>query len=120
MFVLFGFDKEKIKDHGPAIPMVCPRCHNPTHFRLVEVSKWFTLFLIPIFPYEWTYWLKCDICSHGAELDDERFERAQRVARAFRKWRDAQISEERYNTLLRKSRLLEYTERRLMRSREDA
>jgi len=118
MFVLFGLDKETRRDYGPAIPIVCPNCHNATYLRLIEVKKWFTLFFIPLFPYDSSYLLVCDVCSRGVELDDERFEKARKLCRAVRAFRERQISEERYNTILDRSRLLEYTSRRLERPPE--
>jgi hypothetical protein len=111
MFILFGLDKQTRHDYGPTVPVVCPRCHNPTHLRLVEIKKWFTLFFVPLFPCEWTYRLECEICSRGVELNDEQFERAKRVCRAARAWREQRISEEKYNAILKRSRLLEYTTR---------
>jgi len=119
MFVLFGFDHQIRRDHGPAIPIVCPNCHNATHLRLIEIKKWFTLFMIPIFPYDSDYLLVCDVCSRGIELDDEQFERAQRVCRAARAYREERISKERFEKILDRSRLLEYTTRRAARSHRD-
>ena len=108
MFILFG-NKETRHNYGPIIPVICPHCHNPTNLRLGETKKWFTLFLIPILPYESTYWLTCEICSRGVELDDDQFEKAKRVCRAARAWRAERISRERYETILKRSRLIEYT-----------
>lgn len=105
MFVLIGFGNEARDDHGPAIPVVCPNCNNETTLRLVEVRKRFSLFFIPIFPYDWTYALVCPVCSHGLELDEEQFERAKRLVRARRAFRRGKITEQRYNEILGRSRL---------------
>jgi len=111
MFVLFGLDKETRRDYGPTIPVVCPRCHNSTHLRLVEIKRWFTLFFIPLFPCQWTYRLECAICSRGVELDDEQFERAKRVCRAARALRQGRVSDERFQAIVERSRLLDYAKR---------
>lgn len=119
MFILFGFDKETRRDYGAAFPVICPRCHNPTRLRVVEIKKWFTLFLIPILPYESTYWLRCEICSHGVKLSDDQFEKAKRLCRAARAVQEERMSEERYHLFLERSRLLEYSQRKPFRGPED-
>lgn len=111
MFVLIGFGNEARHDHGPAISILCPNCHNQTYLRLIEIKKRFSLFFIPLFPYDWTYALVCDVCSRGVELDEEQFEKAKRVCRANRLFRQKRISEEKYNRVVHRSRLLEYTTR---------
>lgn len=118
MLVLFGFGRETSRDHGATVPVICPNCHNAVHLHLVEVKKWFSLFFIPLFPYEWTYWLKCPTCSRGIELDDEQFERAKRVCRARRLFRQRRITEQKYERIVQRSRLLEYANRKLSAPRE--
>ena len=105
MFVLIGFGNEKQEDHGPAISVVCPNCNNETTLRLVEVKKRFSLFFVPLFPYEWTYALVCPICSRGLELNEEQYERAKRLVRARRAFQRGRISEARYQEILDASRL---------------
>ena len=105
MFVLIGFGNEKRHDYGPAIPILCPNCHNQAYLRLIEIKKRFSLFLVPLFPYDWTYLLVCEVCSRGIELDEEQFEKAKRLCRATRLLRQQRISEERYNEILNRSRL---------------
>jgi hypothetical protein len=106
MFLLFGFGQEKAHDYGPALPVICPNCHNPVHLRLLEIKKWFSLFFIPVLPYESKYMLACEICSRGVPLTERQFERARKVCRAARAYRAGRISEAKYNRILERSRLL--------------
>jgi len=105
MFVLFG-NKEKEKNYGPALPVVCPNCQNATWLQLIEVEKWASLFFIPFAQYDSLYVLACPICSRGIELTEKQFERARRLVRAARAWRENRISEERYRGVLEETRLL--------------
>jgi len=104
MFILFGV-KEKRRDHGSTISIVCPNCGNRTNLRLVEIEKWFAVFFIPILPYDSIYRVQCEICSRGMELSDEDFERAKRICRAARAFRKQRISEEEYQRIVERSRL---------------
>jgi len=112
MFVLFGFGREKRRDYGPTIPIICPNCHNPTHLRLIEIEKWFSLFFVPILPYDSTYLLVCDVCSRGIELTEEQFEKAKRLCRATRAFREGKISEEKYDRIVRRAGLSKYAGRK--------
>jgi len=107
MFVLVGFGNELRRDHGPAVPVICPNCRNQTYLHLIEVKKRFSLFFVPLFPYDWSYYLLCDVCSRGIELNEEQFEKARKLCRATRAFREHRISEERYNQILNRSRLSE-------------
>ncbi len=46
----------------------CSHCGNTVEFYAVRFRKWFTLFFIPVIPYNDAYWILCPICSYGKEL----------------------------------------------------
>jgi hypothetical protein len=105
MFVLVGFGNEQKRDYGAAVPVTCPNCHNQTYLHLVEVKKRFSLFFVPLFPYDSDYYLLCTVCSRGVELDEEQFEKAKKLCRATRAFREGRISEDEYNAILNRSHL---------------
>lgn len=74
MPIIFGWGYKKTKNHGPAYKKKCDNCHNESEYTLIEISIWFTLFFIPVFPYERHYLLMCPICGNGFELNKQAFE----------------------------------------------
>lgn len=56
----------------------CASCARSEMFRLERVRTWFTLFFIPLIPYDTQYWLLCTECRCGTKLSRE--EHAQIIA----------------------------------------
>ena len=52
----------------------CPKCMRSTIFRLEKVRTWFTLFSLPVIPYQTQYWLLCADCQCGFELSPEEYQ----------------------------------------------
>jgi uncharacterized protein YbaR (Trm112 family) len=75
MFFIFGWGHQTREQFDSRLHMRCPLCHNDVRLILVSVTKWFTLFFLPIIPYSWVYFLGCPICSHGVMVDKARFSR---------------------------------------------
>jgi len=75
MFVIFGFGHVKAKKVGETHPMGCPNCNNVRSFDIVEQSKWFTLFFLPVFPYSKNKIMVCPICQRGKALENDEYER---------------------------------------------
>lgn len=66
--IIFGWGRGRAKDKGPAAPLTCPNCHNTSHYRYVSATRWFSLFFIPIIPYNTKHLLLCPVCTQGLEL----------------------------------------------------
>lgn len=111
MFLIFGVGKDTKEDFGAAVPVVCPNCNNATDLHLIKIKKWFALFFLSIFPYRSDYYLMCKICSRGVRLTDQQAERAKRLVRATRAFRKRRVSEERYNDIVRQSKILNRVKR---------
>ncbi|MEA2557937.1 MAG: hypothetical protein QOG88_1475 [Actinomycetota bacterium] len=67
--IIFGFGGGRRTDHGAALPVLCPNCHNQTFYRYLTVRKWFSLFFIPLIPYSTKHYLMCPICSRAVLLE---------------------------------------------------
>jgi hypothetical protein len=52
MFFIFGWNHQEIKQLGPVEQHNCKNCTNVEYWRLDKVSRYFTLFFIPIFPHD--------------------------------------------------------------------
>lgn len=86
MFFLFGWGRQTTADLGPTLPVSCPNCSNQTWFHLQSYTTWFSLFFVPVFPYDTKNVLLCPICSRGIELGADQVEKAKqlnRLANAF-------------------------------------
>jgi hypothetical protein len=56
----------------------CPNCGNYAQFELHHRRVWFTLFWVPVFPYQSDFFLACDMCSRGVFLTREQVEKLRR------------------------------------------
>jgi uncharacterized RDD family membrane protein YckC len=77
--IIFGWGRRKHKKFGPTRAHHCNNCKNDTYWDLVEVSTWFTLAFIPIFPYEIKRLLVCPICGCCIELSSEEFKQLKNM-----------------------------------------
>ena len=73
MFFIFGWGHQTTKQFGSGIHARCPQCHNGVGLMLLSVTKWFTLFFIPVIPYDSGYLLTCPICARGVKIDEAQF-----------------------------------------------
>lgn len=71
MFFIFGWGHRTIKNFGNTLIQKCRICSHASYFSLVRTRDWFTLFFIPILPYETKYFLECPICKNAFELNNE-------------------------------------------------
>ena len=77
--IIFGWGYVTEKDYGPTMAVRCPNCNNDAWWHLYLYRKWFTLFFIPVIPYESKHVLLCKVCSSGVELKREQVEQGQRL-----------------------------------------
>ena len=67
MFIIWGTAPRQ-KQHNIFVNDVCGVCHVPNRMVLVEYSRWFTLFFIPIFKISKQYFLVCPNCRASRKL----------------------------------------------------
>ena len=48
--------------------LVCGRCRNPAAHRVLQVTRMFTLFFIPLFPIKRSRHMTCTFCGAGTKL----------------------------------------------------
>jgi zinc-ribbon family len=101
---LFIFGRQTKKDYGPALLSICPNCKNETYFKLVYIKTWLEYFWIKIFPYKKRYYLLCDICSRGVELQKREIDAAKKLNEATMAYLDKSISTEQYKAALNEGR----------------
>jgi hypothetical protein len=64
---------------GPRKAYHCNHCNNDGYWELVKIARWFTLFFIPIFPYQVKKVLMCPICQSYIELSNEEFQKLKNM-----------------------------------------
>jgi len=89
----------KVKSFGPTFKHHCNHCDNDIFLELYKISTWFTLFFIPIFPYETYYHLICPICKYSFELDKAKFKELKPLAELNMSFINGLISEGEYNQI---------------------
>jgi len=82
MALIIGWGGGRKKDHGPALPLVCPNCKNQVTLRYVTVTSWLRLFFIPVIPYRTRHLLVCPVCTWALKVDREHLPLAERLVEA--------------------------------------
>jgi len=80
MFILFGWGKTTTNNLGPVFENLCTHCNSKEYWNLVKMRVWFTLFFIPVIPYETKYFLLCPVCEYGIKLDRQKYEELKPLA----------------------------------------
>ena len=108
MFFIFGWGRTTIKYFGKVMPLKCGKCNNIQYWNLIRKRKWFTLFFIPVIPYENNYYLICPICNNGILLFNDQVEKAKQLIIETDKFLDKSTgtSQETYLDYVRKANLL--------------
>jgi hypothetical protein len=96
MFFFFGWGRQTRNDHGQVIPLECPNCRNKSFWRYISLKTWFTIFFIPIAPYETKELLLCDVCSRGVELKGGQVEKARSLSKITTSFINKQITNDQY------------------------
>ena len=94
MFFIFGWNHQKITSFGPVQQHLCQNCHNTEFWQLNKISRYFTLFFIPIFPHDSDNWYYCPVCNYGVKLDNENFIHYKLIAEINSAFLNKTISEE--------------------------
>lgn len=96
--IIFGWGHASIKNYGPTYKIPCKNCGNENHWYLSRTMTWFTLFFIPIFPYNIKYFLYCPVCQNGINVEGEQVKELRPLAEANQLLVDGSISEIEYKS----------------------
>ncbi len=66
MFILFG-TRSMVKALA-MVTFLCTTTNQPAAHRLSQITRWFTLFFIPVFPIGRRYVLTCSACGQSSKL----------------------------------------------------
>ncbi len=94
--IIFGWGFQTLKDFGPAFKNLCSHCNNEQYWVLTRIITWFTIFFIPIIPYEIKYHLSCPICKYGLVLNQKQINEIKPLAEVNQLIVDGKISQEEY------------------------
>ena len=81
--------------------MRCPNCHNQTFYRYTTVTKWFSLFFIPLIPYSTKHYLVCPVCTRAVLLEGELKANAPRLVELTSQLQAGSITPEIYASQVR-------------------
>lgn len=62
-FFIIGFGKRTKSLLGPGGTHYCRSCGRTVQWQVYKVTKWVTLFFIPVIPYRTEYYLACTDCG---------------------------------------------------------
>ena len=123
-FIIFGWGRRHIKNIGSTIIQKCSICSHKSYFSLVRSREWFTLFFIPIFPYETKYYLECPVCRNGFEIEDnENIKKLKDIVGLMGKFDSKEITKKelinRYEELVKGLKKENKKEERVVISKKD-
>lgn len=90
--IIFGWGGGRAKDFGPALPTDCPNCNNEVVLRYYTSTKWFSLFFIPVIPYNKRHLLICPICTWGLNLTPAQVPPARSLVASVAALQSGQLS----------------------------
>lgn len=70
MFILFGF-RSMVRTLAMTT-FLCRVSNQPAAHRLSKISRWFTLFFIPVFPVSRRFVLTCAACGESYKVAKEK------------------------------------------------
>jgi hypothetical protein len=104
--LIFGWGHQTRNDFGPTVPVTCSNCRNKCYLHLLHIRVWFTLFFIPVIPYESKHYLLCEICSRGIELQGEQVAKAKELNEATSAYLNNAMTEESYIAVVNAKQLI--------------
>jgi len=96
MFLLFGWGKKTVKNYGDLFPMKCPQCNNTVYYKLIKLTTWFSVFFIPIIPYEKKNLLMCGVCNNSTQLKRGKLDQAKTLLLHTQAFQEDQIDSDTY------------------------
>jgi hypothetical protein len=72
--MIFGWGKVTKKRVAPMFQKECSHCNTNHTWYLTVVKTWFTLFFVPIIPYENMYCIMCPSCGSYIKITKADFE----------------------------------------------
>jgi hypothetical protein len=95
MLLIFGM-RSRSHQHGPCVAASCPRCHNEVVLIYLVVTRWFTLFFIPVIPTSKRRLLVCPICSWNREVPRTSEHVALEMIDITEQWKTKQLGDAEY------------------------
>jgi hypothetical protein len=95
MLLIFGM-RSRSHQHGPCVAASCPRCHNEVVLVYLVVTRWFTLFFIPVIPTSKRRLLVCPICNWNREVPKASEHLALEMIGITEQWKAKQLGDTEY------------------------
>lgn len=100
MPIFFGWGRQTTWNVGPVFKQLCSHCNNEDYWVLMRRTTWFTLFFVPIIPYNTEWLLLCPVCQYGIKLDGDQVKKFTPIAEANQLLMAGKITEEAYRAKL--------------------
>jgi hypothetical protein len=95
MLLIFGM-RNRAHQHGPCVAASCPRCHNEVVLSYLVVTRWFTLFFVPLIPFGRRRMLICPICSWQRQATREAEPLALEMIGITAHWQAHELADDEY------------------------
>ena len=89
-----GAGQGKLHDHGPTLPITCPRCNNHVMYHYASRTRWLRLSFVRLLPLAKVHLLLCPICNHSSEVGRDDLPRLQALNTVAVQYQRHSVSEE--------------------------
>jgi hypothetical protein len=93
--IIFGM-RRRAKQHGGCVAASCPRCHNEVVLVYLVVTRYFSLFFIPVIPISKKRMLMCPICSWQRDIPKASEHLALEMIGITEQWKSKQLGDAEY------------------------
>jgi len=100
MILIVGWGGGVTQDLGEVAPTVCPRCHNEVFLHEIRSNKQFSVYFVPIVPYDSNAYLACPICHTGMPLKADQIGAAERMRATTQRFRRRRLEEPAYRVAI--------------------
>jgi len=83
------------------IPSKCENCNGNEYYSLYENSSYFRIFNIPLLQCNIAYYFSCPECNYGCKLEQEEFEKLEKLANINSKYLEGKITKTEFESRIR-------------------
>lgn len=98
--MIFGWGHQKQKYLGEVFQHQCEHCNNNVEWVLHKSSVWFTLFFVPVVPYQNENLVSCPVCSYGYKIEDYKLDIYESLVKLYKDFKNGVIKEDDYSKIV--------------------
>lgn len=101
---VYAYQVKRLKDEGNGLQRIsdrCENCNDNEYYSIYETSRLFRIFNVPLVQCNTVYYFSCPECNYGFKLEQEEFEKLERLAIINAKYFEGKITRTEFETSIR-------------------